>query len=426
MPDAVDAYAERILATGVTPGLALAVTGLEGDPDVRCYGYADPASGRPVTPETLFEIGSISKSFTAICLIRRVERGELDPSAEMRSLLPVFPVPGVTVHQLLTHTAGLPTGLDEDPSTPMSVLRLGQTTIVPPGRFWYSNPGYQALGMLLERLTGEPYQVTYRREIFEPLGMTSSEPDIRNEVRPRLAVGHSETDEARPWHHGDPLRPATWLEYAAADGSVCCTPADLAAYARMLLRGGDPVLSEEGFRLMTTPYARWDDDTDYGYGLDVRRDNGWIGHGGGMVGYHSQMWIDRAGGRAAVGFANGLGGQAQLVERALGKPEADLADLEGTAHPETFDAEPPDEWRGRCGVYRTHNPWMTSLEVGTRDGKPVMVQYGEELPLTPDGNGAFRIGKEEWSPERLRFDTEVDGVAMRALLNTSPYVRMTF
>jgi CubicO group peptidase (beta-lactamase class C family) len=136
MPDAVDAYAERILATGATPGLALAVTGLEGDPDVRCYGYADPASDRPVTPETLFEIGSISKSFTAICLIRRVERGELDPSAEMQSLLPVFPVPGVTVHQLLTHTAGLPTGLDEDPSTPMSVLRLGQATIVPPGRFW--------------------------------------------------------------------------------------------------------------------------------------------------------------------------------------------------------------------------------------------------------------------------------------------------
>ena len=77
-------------------------------------------------------------------------------------------------------------------------------------------------------------------------------------------------------------------------------------------------------------------------------------------------------------------------------------------------------------MYRSHNPWMTNLEVGTRDGAPVMVQYGEELPLTPTGDGTFRIGKEEWSPERLRFDTEVGGVAMRALLNTSPYVRMTF
>ncbi|MFI5048445.1 MAG: serine hydrolase domain-containing protein, partial [Gaiellales bacterium] len=212
MPDAVDALAERILATGATPGLALAVTDRDGGLDVRCYGLADPASGRPVTPDTLFEIGSITKSFTAVCLMRRVESGELDPGAEARSLLPLFPVPGVTVHQLLTHTAGLPMGLDEDPSTPMSVLRLARTTVVPPGRFWYSNPGYQALGMLLERLTGEPYQEIYRREIFEPLGMASSEPDIRNEMRPRLAVGHSQVDDERPWHPGDPLVPATWLE----------------------------------------------------------------------------------------------------------------------------------------------------------------------------------------------------------------------
>jgi CubicO group peptidase (beta-lactamase class C family) len=425
MPDAVDALAERILATGVTPGLSLAVTDRDGGLDVRCYGLANPASGRPVTPDTLFEIGSITKSFTAVCLMRRVESGELDLEAEVRSLVPLFPVPGVTVHQLLTHTAGLPMGLDEDPSTPMSVLRLAQTTVVPPGRFWYSNPGYQGLGMVLEGLTGEPYQETFRREILEPLGMTSSEPDIRNEVRPRLAVGHSQADDERPWHPGDPLVPATWLEYQAADGSVCCTPADLAAYARMLLVGGDGVLSERGHRLMTTSYVDCGDGTDYGYALDVRRADGWIGHSGGMVGYHAQMWIDPAAGRAAVGFSNGLRGQRHLVERALGADEPDLADLADTAHPETFDAEPPAEWRARRGIYRSHNPWMPCLEVGTRDGKPLLVQDGEELALTPAEDGAYRIGEEAWSPERLRFDTEVDGVAMRALLNTSPYARMS-
>src|SRR6476469_6685515 len=109
MPDAVDALAERILATGATPGLALAVTDRDGGLDVRCYGLADPAAGRPVTAETLFEIGSITKSFTAVCLMRRVDRGELDLQSEVRSLVPLFPVPAVTVHQLLTHTAGLPT-----------------------------------------------------------------------------------------------------------------------------------------------------------------------------------------------------------------------------------------------------------------------------------------------------------------------------
>jgi CubicO group peptidase (beta-lactamase class C family) len=426
MPDAIDALAERILATGVTPGMGLAITDRDGGLEVRCYGLADPASGRPVTPDTLFEIGSISKSFTAACLMRRIDSGELDPQADVRSLVPVFPLPDITVHQLLTHTAGLPTGLDEDPSTPMSVLRLAQTTVVPPGRWWYSNPGYQALGMLLEELTGEPYQATYRREILEPLGMTASEPDIRNDVRPRLAVGHSQADAERPWQLGDPLAPATWLEYAAADGSVCSTPADMAAYARMLLAGGDGVLSEEGYRRMTTPYADCGDDTDYGYALFIRRADGWIGHSGGMVGFAAQMWIDPAAGRAAVGFANGLGGHRQLVEFAVSGVEPDLDELGVTAHPETLDPEPPAEWRDRCGVYRSHNPWMPYLEVGTRDGKPVVVVDDEELALTPAEDGAYRIGDEAWSPERLRFDTELDGVFMRAFLNTSPYVRMSF
>jgi hypothetical protein len=69
---------------------------------------------------------------------------------------------------------------------------------------------------------------------------------------------------------------------------------------------------------------------------------------------------------------------------------------------------------------------MPSLEVGTREGKPVMVVDDEELALTSAEDGAYRVGDEAWSPERLRFDTEVDGVPMRALLNTSPYARMTF
>ena len=64
--------------------------------------------------------------------------------------------------------------------------------------------------------------------------------------------------------------------------------------------------------------------------------------------------------------------------------------------------------------------------MGTRDGKPLLVQDGEELALTPAEDGSYRVGVEDWSPERLRFDTEVDGVAMRALLNTSPYARMSF
>ena len=97
MPDAVDALAERILATGATPGLALAVTDRDGGLDVRCYGLADPAAGRPVTPDTLFEIGSITKSFTAVCLMRRVERRRARPAG--RGSLAGAAVPGARRHR---------------------------------------------------------------------------------------------------------------------------------------------------------------------------------------------------------------------------------------------------------------------------------------------------------------------------------------
>ena len=74
-----------------------------------------------------------------------------------------------------------------------------------------------------------------------------------------------------------------------------------------------------------------------------------------MIGLHSHMWSDRDAGCGAVAFANGPAATRPLVERALAEPEADLADCADTAHPATLDAEPPAEWRGPCGLYRSHD-----------------------------------------------------------------------
>ncbi len=106
---------------------------------------------------------------------------------------------------------------------------------------------------------------------------------ITNALRSRLAVGHEGSDDSWPWTLGDPLAPATWLEYRGADGSVCATAADLAGYGRMLVNGGAGVLAPEGFERMTTPVAEDPDEgTWYGYGLNLRAVEGrrWISHGG--------------------------------------------------------------------------------------------------------------------------------------------------
>ncbi len=160
---------------------------------------------RPVADDTLFQIGSISKSFTAVCLLQLWERGELDLDSEIAALLPWFPVAGVTVHQLLSHTGGLVASLGDPPSPAFEVLQLRQTARAPAGEhFWYSNVGYQALGFVLERLTGEPFAATYRREIIEPLGLRETEPLLTNALRgthrrrPRAARRHPPVAGRRP------------------------------------------------------------------------------------------------------------------------------------------------------------------------------------------------------------------------------------
>jgi CubicO group peptidase (beta-lactamase class C family) len=422
----VDALAATLIAAGATPGAAVAVADRERILWSGHYGRADPA-GKPVDAHTLFQIGSISKSFTASCLLRQWQAGRLDLDAEMRSLLPWFPFDGITVHHLLSHTGGIVCGLGDPPSPDAEVLALAGTARAPVGSgFWYSNTGYQALAALLEQLTGELFADTYRREIIEPLGLESTEPLTTIEVRPRLAVGHEAYDEATPWRLGDPLAPATWVEYRGGDGSVCATVDDLAAYGRSFL-AGDAVAERLAAPVVEDP----DDGGWYGYGVMSRTVEGrrWVGHSGGTVGFHAQLWCDMEAGICAAAVVNGKTGAKLLAELALrlavgdDAPEPDLTGLDDPAASVALDAEPPEELRPICGLYRSHNPWATTLRVATAAGRPVAIVWGEAEPLTPLPDGGYRLGKPDWSPERLRFELPLDGRFLRAVHGTAAFHR---
>ena len=265
MDDAVFAQLDRIIerrmAADNTPGLALALTDRERTLRVATYGFADLAARTPVTPDTLFEIGSIGKSFTSLALMLEHEAGNLDLQAPVARYLPWFAVrsafPPITVHHLLSHTAGIIAGTDPTPGVAYQVWALRETeaATAPGTSFHYSNVGYKALGLVLERLTGQGYGDAIRSRVLAPLGMTASEPAITNALRPRLAVGYASLYDDRPAHPSHPLVPATWLETESGDGSLASTPEDMAVYLRMLLNRGrgarDRLLSEAGFAAMT-------------------------------------------------------------------------------------------------------------------------------------------------------------------------------
>jgi hypothetical protein len=234
----------------------------------------------------------------------------------------------------------------------------------------------------------------------------------------------------RPYRTGDTLAPCTWIEYAEADGSVVATAHDLAEYGRMILNEGRGVLSEQAFARLTEPVVDDPEEGDrYAYGLAVRERAGhrWIGHSGGMIGHHSQLWCDMDAGLAVAVFVNGKAGSDPMAQFALqalggGSPKQPEFDFDDPAATTTFDREPAADWREICGLYRSYNPWAPVVVVGTVQGVPHVLHWGDAFELTLLDDGSYRLG-EEWSPERMRFDTVIGGRAMRAWVGAAPFCR---
>lgn len=397
----LDAYVAQMMREGRTPGLALALTTRQGTVAVRTYGWADLKEGVPVTPDTLFQIGSISKSFTAIALLQLAEEGKLRLDAPLTEYWPWFAVrsehPPFTVHHLLRHTSGLPRDRDDIPGSLFSAWAVREReTGAPPGARWaYSNVGYQILGYLLERLDGASYSQSIHRRILSPAGMSSTEPVITASARRRMATGYRPLYDDRPPHRTHPLAEATWFEYGAGDGSIAATPADLAAYLRVLLnRGAAPggrILSEASFARFLAPPLGPDEDPGggYGYGITVEQRDGRtiLHHGGGMVGYSSMLRGELETGIGAVVFVNGPGSSGAVAAFAL---DCLRAAIEGKALPalppsrDPFRVEDAGDFAGTFTA-----PDGRRLTFAAEGERLFVVHQGQRIPLEARGGGRF-------------------------------------
>lgn len=516
-------------------GASLAVTDAEAILGVVVRGFADAASSTAVRPETRFEIGSISKSFTAILALQEAEAGRLDLHAPVRELLPWIelrePHGPITLHHLLTHSSGLPMGTEDSADDRFAVwtLRLLEPGSPPGARFHYSNDAYKVAGLIVERAADAPLPELLRRRIFAPLGMRATEGAITNDTRTDLATGYQTLYDDRPPQERHPLVPAPWIISTSGDGSIVSNAVDMAAYMRMLLSRGDSpagrLISEESFGLLTSRFIEDEGDWGYGYGLWVGGPEGrprWK-HSGGMIGYTAQMTIDIESGLGVVMLLNGSGDRASTVDFAIdvvgatlaGRqppevgpepdpmrtpnapdyegiyrsgsrtielaaeadrlrlrehdartdvvlgPERDAADAFLVPDPawdrfwlrfgrdpqgrvtEAFHGEawfvgergagsrtpPPDApegWASFAGHYRTNNPWMPSFRIVLRKGRLVLTAPWEaeaDLELVQLDDASFRVGIEEWRPDRIRFDTIVEGAALRAMFNEAAWYR---
>jgi D-alanyl-D-alanine carboxypeptidase len=418
--DRVGAALEHHLMVSHAAGAALAVTDREEILGIAVRGMADVASATPVRPETRFQIGSISKSFAAIVAMQEVDVGRLDLGVSVNEILPWLELPEpfgpITMHHLLTHTAGLHTGTEDAPgfAGALQLLRTNPATSPPGERFHYSNDGYKIVGAVLEDRTGLPIHELLAERIIGPLGMTSSVASITDEIWTDHATGYEPMLTDRPAQLRHPLVPAPRIVSNTADGSIVSTVVDMCAYARLLLAAGDVpdgrggrLLSEAGFtRLMASAV----DDTDhglYGYGLWTEEIDGrsWFGHSGGMVGYTARLVTILDEGLGCVLLQNGDGDKQGVIRATFATVRAALdggslpdpwSPPAATAIPTAHDfAGTYDGDDGRSLVVREEDDGL-AITVGSVSARL------ERDPLVPDPGETFLVAH----PSLERFPLE--------------------
>jgi CubicO group peptidase (beta-lactamase class C family) len=410
----VDTFIRQQMAEANTPGLALALVDRRGVIAVRTYGYADLERRLPVTPATKFEIGSISKSFTAIALLQLQAEGKFDPKRPVKSYLPWFTPPtrwrAVTGHDLLTHTAGLPGDGDDVPSSPAQAYRARlQPLGSAPGTRWaYSNIGYQVMGQVLEHLGDARYPDLIRARILEPLALTATAAEFTHATRPDLAHGYRTLYDDRPSRPEDPLVPAEWIEYGSGDGSIVATAGDLGRYLVMLLNEGrgpsGVVLGEAGFRQLMYPHAKTSRNGDhYGYGmfLGTLAEKAVFWHSGGMLGYTSYLIGLPSEGIGAVVFINGPGNPGASARFAL---QALSAAVRGTELPEVLAVERPEHVahpESYAGVFAS--PDGDSLVLEGAGDSLLLVRGGRRALLSTHGEDEFLGPTPEFALFPIRF-----------------------
>jgi CubicO group peptidase (beta-lactamase class C family)/D-alanyl-D-alanine dipeptidase len=286
------------------PALSVALVDDQETVWARGFGIADPGTGVPATESTVYRVGSVSKLFTDLAIMQRVERGELDLDAPVTAYLPDFapenPFGGeITLRQLMSHRAGLvrepPVGHYFDPDEPTlaeTVESLNATALVypPESRHKYSNAGIAVVGYVLERLSGRPFAEMLDESVLKPLGMEHSAFVATPRVREHLAGAVMWSYDGREF-----AAPTFELGMSPA-GSMYAPVTDLALFMSALFAGGQgpggQVVTAETLEAMWTP--QFDEPgatTGRGIGFGISELDGTrrVGHGGAIYGFSTEL-----------------------------------------------------------------------------------------------------------------------------------------
>ncbi len=448
--DAYEGFVRPILEQEDVVGLAVAVADAGRPVYFGGFGHRDRERGLPVTEHTLFGIGSITKSFTAVAIMRLQEEGRLSVDDLVTRWVPELRVPhsgGATpmrVHHLLSHSSGLPPlptlraaltrSLMADPDVTEETRKkllapvdtfdelvafLNAQGIEPLGRpgevFSYSNDGYALLGLIVERASGERYEDCVASRVLAPAGMAETVFDIAPHVdgpdttrlyNPKKSdKGPQTAYESGPWWDAGPMTAAGFLRSSAHD---------MLRYLEIYRTGGAVgaarILTPESVREMVAPRILCGARMHYGYGLMITADHAGarlVEHGGNIKGAAAWMTAAPERGLTAVGLSNLSGAPTSrlllgAVNAALGLSPARLR----AEFPASF--EPAVALSEYEGVYASGED--TRLEVRAGEGGLVIGggRDDDRYPLRPVEPDAF-VYSAHGDQSYIRFLRAPDG-----------------
>jgi len=426
----IEAIATASLAERHIPGMSIVV--MRGDEVVsaRGYGVMESGAGRAVDAATVYQLGSIGKQFLAALTLKLADEGRLSLDDPVTTHLPAFTqLPStVRVRHVLNHTSGIrelfsqKAYLDgiEDLSRGVAELveiaRASPVDFEPGTRWSYSNTGYTTLALIVERVTGQPYEEALRARLFEPLGLRSMRqctplPTDTNEARGhvrRRGVVEVAAPENMNWIRGD--------------GGICGSVSDLARWTRLLAAGR--VVSPASYEMMTTPTpVRVGGEAPYGFALSLIRPDGRTktAHGGAMLGYTAMAAYYPDAGLTIAVAANRGGAGADAIERRIARALLGIAEplrVGGGFSPGVGLADAPLSDADRARFAGAYDIGPFALTITERDGALWLESPppGPTTKLTWHGAGRFTADADPESIELVFVQSSGPAQTVRLMM----------
>lgn len=420
-----------LLAHWKVPGVAVGV--LDGDrSETAAFGEANLEAHWPVTPDTLFQIGSISKVFTATAVMQLVDSWRIELDAPVVRYLPDFRLStteatdALTVRHLLTHHTGFwgddftDRGSGDDSLSKAVAALHGIRQLTAPGESWaYCNAGFQVLGALLEKFHGKPAETAIRDRVLRPLELDDSTFSAEEAITRPAAVGYNTLTTETP----EVARPYAITRAMAPAGAIIGTVGDLLKFAAFHMgdgkAGGRRVLSPGSLAEMQRQQVTAANMAPaWGLGWWIQDASGTktIGHGGSTNGQRANLVVVPSRNLAIASLTNGSNGSA--VNRAI---ERRLLERFGIPRPDPQEGHLPDAAMQRFAG-RYHSP----------GGDVTIGQDGRQLTIDTYARNAL-TGAEYLAPRRhaapigdLEFvikDTEMEGSRFDFMLHPDSSVR---